>query len=61
MRESATLFDVYAVHCFFGCGHVVREHDSDAAHDAMEKHYAAEHRHEIDRIVAIGKGENNGS
>lgn len=42
------LFPVVVVHCFWGrCPHVERSLDPYAAHDAMERHYAAAHGDDI--------------
>jgi hypothetical protein len=48
---SDALFDVYAVHCFFNCGHVVRESDPDSASAAMERHYKDAHTADIKRVL----------
>jgi hypothetical protein len=42
---------VVAVHCFFGCPHVVRSTDSGDAHRGMEEHYLHEHVAEIRAAV----------
>ncbi|WP_331762488.1 hypothetical protein OG612_45520 (plasmid) [Streptomyces sp. NBC_01527] len=47
-------FDVepaVAVHCFFDCGHVVREADPARASTVMEQHYAEDHASDIDQAV----------
>lgn len=48
---APALFEVVAVRCFFGCDHLVRDTDPAAAHDAMERHYIARHRADLDRAV----------
>lgn len=45
------LFEVLVVHCFFGCGHVVRGLDPRENHAAMEAHYAARHQAQIGAII----------
>lgn len=47
------LLPLVAVHCFWAprCPTVVREFDAQAAHDAMEAHYAAEHEQDINRVL----------
>lgn len=42
---------VFAVHCFFHCGHVVRSTDPQEAGRLMERHYEQRHSRQIDRIV----------
>jgi hypothetical protein len=44
---------VYSVHCFFHCGHVVREADPDTASAAMEQHYSDRHTTDIDRALGL--------
>lgn len=46
--------DQFVVHCFFDHAHTVRAHDPDAAHDAMERHYAARHARQIEAVIAHG-------
>lgn len=49
--------DQVTVHCFYNCGHVVRDATPQAAHDAMEAHYRAGHREDVakDRAFLAGR------
>lgn len=53
-QVSAALFEVITVHCCW-CKHAVRDQDPMAAHDAMEAHYAANHRALIDYWTGASK------
>lgn len=41
---------VFTVHCFFQCGHAVRNEEPKDAHAEMEEHYRMAHRHDLDRL-----------
>lgn len=49
MSTDHLLSPEVTAHCFFGCGHTVTDRP-DAAHDGMERHYAAQHQADIDRL-----------
>jgi hypothetical protein len=51
--SADSLFPVYAVHCFFNCGHVVREADPDTAAAVMEQHYSDAHDADIQRVLTV--------
>lgn len=52
----ADLFPVYVVWCIFRCPVPVRALDPQAAHDAMEDHYAAEHADDIAAMIRRLRG-----
>lgn len=46
------LFPIYTAHCFFSsCPHVERGLDPAAVHDAVERHYQAEHARQIQHLL----------
>lgn len=49
--DQLALIETVAVHCFFGCRHVVLGDTTEAAHDAMEAHYREKHVAQVARIV----------
>ena len=56
-QEQLGLFSRFTAHCFFECGHVEVSDQPGVTHDAMERHYAAEHADAIARITeALGPG-----
>lgn len=42
---------VVTVHCVFNHAHTVRDRDPEAAHDEMERHYAAKHAGQIEAVL----------
>lgn len=51
MSEQLALLPTYAVHCFFACGHVVREGTPFMAHGEMAAHYREKHAAPVAAIV----------
>jgi hypothetical protein len=45
--------EVYSVHCFFNCPHIVRKSDPYTASAAMERHYGEQHRADINRAIGF--------
>lgn len=51
-QPAPSLFEPITAHCFFGgCSHVVSTLTPDATHEEMERHYAMDHRRDLDALL----------